>query len=81
MALVDNMAQPTRGVTVIDTSLWAAQSFMTDAGPHRLDGIDILAGRRVGDPGQYAALYSDDTSGPAAYFSDRGRPFQSDRGR
>ena len=68
-ALVDNLAQPTRDVTKIDSALWAAQSFITDAAAHRLDGIDILAGRRLGDPVQYAALYSDNGSGPDALLS------------
>lgn len=69
VALVDNMAQPTRDVTTIDTRLWAAQSFMTDTDAHWLNGIDILAGRRVGDPVQYAALYSDGASGPNTLLS------------
>lgn len=69
VALVDNMAQPTRDVTTIDTRLWAAQLFMTDTDAHRLNGIDILAGRRAGDPVQYAALYSNGTLGPDALLS------------
>ena len=67
--LIDNLAQPTRAVTTIDTSLWAAQSFLNDATAHRLDGIDILAGSRVGDPVQYAALYSAGAVGPEALLS------------
>ena len=67
--LIDNLAQPTRDITPIDTSLWAAQSFLNDATAHRLDGIDILAGSRVGNPFQYAALYSAGALGPDVLLS------------
>lgn len=67
--LVDNVSQPTRSVTTMDANLWAAQSFLTDAGAHRLEGIDILAGSRVDDPFQYAALYSAGAGGPASLLS------------
>ena len=69
VALIDNLAQPTRDVTKIDSALWAAQSFITDAAASRLNGIDILAGRRVGDPVQFAALYSDAVAGPDTLLS------------
>lgn len=68
-ALVDNLAQPTRAVTTIDASLWAAQSFVTDAASHSLNAIEILAGPRVGDPLQQAALYSSTAAGPDALLS------------
>lgn len=69
VALIDNLAQPTRDVTKIDSALWAAQSFITDANASRLNGIDILAGRRLGDPVQYAAVYSDAGAGPDTLLS------------
>lgn len=69
VVLISNMAQPTRDATKIDASLWAAQSFTTDADAHRLNGIDILAGRRAGDPVQFAALYSDGAGGPDTLLS------------
>ena len=69
VALIDNLAQPTRDVTTIDSTQWAAQSFITDAAASRLNGIDILAGRRVGDPVQFAALYSDAGAGPDILLS------------
>lgn len=69
VALIDNLAQPTRDVTQIDSALWAAQSFITDTNASRLNGIDILAGRRLGDPLQFAALYSDAGAGPDTLLS------------
>ena len=66
---VDNLAQPTRSVTTIDASLWAAQSFLTDASARRVNGIDILAGFRVDDPFQYAALYLAGAGGPESLLS------------
>lgn len=67
--LVDNLAQPTRAVTTIDAKLWAAQSFVTDANSSLLNGVDILAGSRLGDPFQYAALYSAGIAGPNTMLS------------
>ena len=48
--LVDNLAELTRGTTVIEGTLWAAQAFSTDAQAYKLDDIVIQAGLLSGSP-------------------------------
>ena len=64
--LVDNLLQPQRGTTDVDSSLWAAQSFVTAAAAVNLQSIELWLGQRVGDPLITAELRADSASGPAA---------------
>ena len=67
--LIDNVAEPIRGITILGTAkpdiLWAAQSFSTPS-PVRLDTIDVLVGLATDKPDVVAELRSgSDPSGPA----------------
>lgn len=68
--LVGNLDQPTRDVTGIPTVLgWAAQSFVTGASGELLSAIEVLVGRRDGDPAIVAELRADTAFGPGALLS------------
>lgn len=64
--LVDNLLQPQRDTTVVDNSLWAAQSFVTAAEAVNLQSIELWLGQRSGDPFITAELRADSAGGPAA---------------
>lgn len=64
--LVDNLLEPQRDSSVIDSSLWAAQSFVTAAEAVKLQSIELWLGQRSGNPFITAELRADSASGPAA---------------
>ena len=64
--LVDNLLEPQRGTTDVDSSLWAAQSFVTAAEAVNLQSIQLWLGQRVGEPLITAELRAGSASGPAA---------------
>ena len=72
--LVENLLQPQRDTTVIDTALWAAQSFVTAADAVRLQSIELWLGQRMGDPIITAELRADSAGGPAAALATFGLP-------
>ena len=72
--LVDNLLQTQRDTTVIDSSLWAAQSFVTAAEAVNLQSIGLWFGQRVGAPLITAELRADSASGPAATLATFGLP-------
>jgi len=57
--LLDNLAQPTSATTIVDSSIWAAQSFVTAGDPVHLLSIEIPIGLSVGGPGIVAELHAD----------------------
>lgn len=66
VVLVDNLSEPIRDVTTVDASLWAAQSFSTDAQAYTLDSIEVLLGSRSGDALVIAQLRADAAGLPGA---------------
>ncbi len=64
--LVDNLLVAQRDTTVVDSSLWAAQSFVTAADAVNLQSIELWLGQRVGEPIITAELRADSASVPAA---------------
>ena len=67
--LVDNLLQPPRDTTVIESALWAAQSFVTAGQAVNLQSIELWLGQRLGDPLITAELRADSAGGvggPAA---------------
>lgn len=64
--LVDNLLQTPRDSSVIDSTLWAAQSFVTAGDAVNLQSIELWLGQRVGDPLITAELRADSASGPGA---------------
>ncbi len=64
--LVDNLLEPHRDTTPIESGLWAAQSFITAGAPVTLQSIELWLGLRAGDPAITAELRADSASGPAA---------------
>jgi len=72
--LVENLLQTQRGTSDIDSSLWAAQSFVTAAEAVNLQSIELWLGQRVGDPLITAELRADSASGPAATLATFGLP-------
>ena len=75
--LVDNLLQTQRDTTVIDSSLWVAQSFVTAAEAVNLQSIELWLGQRVGAPLITAELRADSASGPAATLGTFGLPLLS----
>ena len=75
--LVDNLLQPQRDTTVVDSSLWAAQSFVTAAEAVNLQSIELWLGQRSGDPFVTAELRADSASGPAAALTTFSLPVLS----
>lgn len=68
--LVGNLDQPSRAVTIVPIEQgWAAQSFVTGASGERLSAIDVLVGRRAGDPIIVAELHADSATGPGSLLS------------
>ena len=63
--LIDNLAEPERSRTVIINSpiesLWAAQTFATDARRYRLDSIETILGELDGSPTIVAELREGDS--------------------
>jgi hypothetical protein len=63
--LIDNLSEPERSRTPIITtpfeSLWAAQSFATDARRYQLDSIETFLGELVGSPTIVAELREGDS--------------------
>lgn len=57
--LVDNLAQPLRGISTITNDLWAAQAFVTALDAVRLDSIEIPIGLAEGAPNIVAELHAD----------------------
>lgn len=64
--LVDNLLEPQRGTTLVDSGLWVAQSFITAGNPVTLQSIELWLGLRDGDPAITAELRADSAGGPAA---------------
>lgn len=54
--LVSNAAEPLRDYNVIDSLLWATQSFETDGQPYDLTQILAIVGEESGDAGAFAEL-------------------------
>jgi len=61
--LLDNLAQPTSATTIVDSAIWAAQSFVTAGNPVQLLSIEIPIGLSVGGPSIVAELHAD--AGPS----------------
>jgi hypothetical protein len=63
--LIDNLAEPERARTLVinspEKSLWAAQSFATDAQRYQLDSIEAMLGELAGAPTLVAELRDGDT--------------------
>lgn len=72
--LVDNLLQPQRDTSTIDSTLWAAQSFVTAGDAVNLQSIELWLGLRSGDPFINAELRADSASGPAAALATFGLP-------
>ena len=72
--LVDNLLEPQRDSTLVESGLWAAQSFITAGGPVTLQSIELWLGLRVGDPALTAELRADSAGGPAAALAAFGLP-------
>ena len=72
--LVDNLLEPQRGTTLVDSSLWVGQSFITAGGPVTLQSIELWLGLRIGDPALMAELRADSAGGPAAALAAFGLP-------
>ena len=64
--LVDNLLEPHRDTTVVESGLWAAQSFITAGDSVMLQSIELWLGARGGDPAITAELRADSAGGPAA---------------
>ena len=57
--LLDNLAQPTGATTIVDSSIWAAQSFVTGGDPVHLLSIETPIGLALGGPSIVAELHAD----------------------
>ena len=75
--LVDNLLEPRRDTTVVDSGLWAAQSFISAGAPVTLQSIELWLGTRVGDPAITAELRADSAGGPAAALAAFSLPLLS----
>lgn len=75
--LVDNLLEPQRDSTLVESRLWVAQSFITAGGPVTLQSIELWLGLRVGDPALTAELRADSAGGPAAALAAFGLPLLS----
>lgn len=64
--LVDNLLEPHRDTTVVESGFWAAQSFITAGDSVMLQSIELWLGARSGDPAITAELRADSAGGPAA---------------
>ena len=72
--LVDNLLEPQRDTTPVESGLWAAQSFITAGGPVTLQSIELWLGLRVADPALTVELRADSAGGPAAALAAFGLP-------
>ena len=72
--LVDNLLEPQRGTTLVDSGLWVGQSFITAGGPVTLQSIELWLGLRVADPALTVELRADSAGGPAAALAAFGLP-------
>jgi MYXO-CTERM domain-containing protein len=72
--LVDNLFEPQRGTTLVDSSLWAAQSFVTSSDAVTLQGLELWLGERVDAPAITAELRADSAGGPAATLASFSLP-------
>lgn len=66
--LIDNLAQPVRDVTVIESTLWAAQSFSSPDAV-RLDGVTLPLGLQTGVAATVAELRADAAGLPGAWLA------------
>ena len=72
--LVDNLLEPQRSTTLVDSGLWVAQSFVTAGAPVMLQSIELWLGLRSGNPAITAELRADSAGGPAAALAAFGLP-------
>ena len=72
--LVDNLLERQRDSTLVESGLWAAQSFITAGEPVTLQSIELWLGLRGGDPAITAELRADSAGGPAAALAAFGLP-------
>ena len=61
--LVSNIAEPERSTTTVDTSLWAAQSFINDGTTSTLVNIRSVVGDLLGGPAVTAELRAGSETG------------------
>ena len=67
--LIDNLAEPTRDTTIVESELWAAQSFTTAAEAVWLDSVTLLLGVAAGAASTSAELRADGLAGPGALLT------------
>jgi len=61
--LLSNLGEPVRDFNTLDSLLWAAQSFETDANSYNLTNIMALVGGELGSSGGFAQLRSSTATG------------------
>jgi PEP-CTERM motif len=66
--LIDNLAQPVRDITVVEATLWAAQSFSAPDAV-QLDAITLPLGLQTGTAGAVAELRADAGGLPGALLA------------
>ncbi len=67
-SLIDNLAQPVRDTTVVESTLWAAQSFSAPTAV-RLDAITLPLGLQTGPGATVAELRADAAGLPGAWLA------------
>jgi hypothetical protein len=67
--LVTNIGQPIRATTIVDQSLWASQSFMTDGSSYLLAYVRTMLGLSVGSPTIVSQLRADNAGAPGALLT------------
>ena len=72
--LVDNLLEPHKATTLVESTVWAAQSFITAGEAVNLQSIELWLGQTIGGPVITAELRADSASGPAAALASFNLP-------